>query len=59
MAAREGVGMLEVRVAFALTLVAQVIREESGWSEVEAWLPKNGGGFSPVVACRGRAEPNV
>ena len=36
MAAREGVGRLEVRAAFAPILVAQVIGEDYGLSEFEA-----------------------
>ena len=36
--------------------VAQVIGADSGFSEFEACLPENGGGFSPGVACRERAE---
>jgi hypothetical protein len=59
MAAREGVNMLEVGVAFAPILVAHVIGEDSRLSEFDACLPKNGGGFSPDVACRGRAEPDA
>ena len=48
MAAREGDGKLEVGVAFAPILVAQVIGEDSWLSEFEACLPKNGGGISPL-----------
>ncbi len=44
-------------VAFAPILVP-FLREDSGVSEVVAWLPKNYGGFSPV-GCRGRAEPDA
>jgi hypothetical protein len=51
MTAREGVGRLVVGVEFALNLVAQVIGEDSGFSEVEACLPNSGGGFSPGVPC--------
>ena len=58
-AAREGVGKLEVGVAFAPSLVTQVIGEDFGLSEFAACLPKNGGRFSPVAAFRGRAEPDA
>ena len=57
--ARECVSGLEVGVAFAPNLVDPVIREDSRLSEFEAWLPWNGEGFSPVVACRGRAKPDA
>ena len=59
MTAREGVGMLVVGVEFAPNLVAQVIGEDSRVGEVEACLPDSGGGFSPGVACRERAEPDA
>ena len=59
MSAREGVGKVEVWVDFDPTLVAHVIGEDSGFSEVEACLPDSGGGFSPGVACRERAEPDA
>ena len=51
--------MVVVGVEFAPNLVAQVIREDFGFSEVEACLPDSGGGFSPGVACRERAEPDA
>ena len=51
MTAREGVCMMVVGVELAPNLVAQVIGEDSGFSEVEACLPNSGGGFSPGVAC--------
>jgi len=59
MTAREGVGMLVVGVEFTPNLVAQVIGEDSGLSEFEAYLPENCGGVSPGVACRDRAEPDA
>ncbi len=60
MAAREGVGIVEVGVDFDPILVAQVSGEDSRLLEVEACLPKvNCGGISPLSACRGRAEPGV
>ena len=46
--------MVVVGVEIAPNLVAQVIREDSWFSEVEACLPDSGGGFSPGVACRER-----
>ncbi len=59
MTAREGVGRLVVGVNFAPNLVARVIGEDSGFGEVEDCLPDSGGGFSPGVACRERAEPDA
>ncbi len=60
MAAREGVGKVEVGVDFDPTLVAQVIEEDFGLLEVEACLPKvNCGGISPSSTCRGRTEPDA
>ena len=59
MAAREGVDRLVVGVEFAPNLVAHVIGEDSRFSEFEACLPDNGGGFLPGVACRERAEPDA
>ena len=59
MAAREGVGMLEVEVVFAPILVAKVLGEDSKLSECEACLPKNGKGFLPAISSRGRAEPDA
>ena len=59
MAAREGGGSLGVGVAFAPILVAHAIGEGSGFSEFDACLPENGKGFSPGVACRGRADPDA
>ena len=51
--------MVVVGVEFAPNLVAQVIRGESGFSEVETCLPDSGEGFSPFVACRGWAESDA
>jgi hypothetical protein len=59
MTAREDVGRLKVGVAFDPNLVARVIGENSRLSEFEACLPKNGWGFLPAAACRGRAEPDA
>jgi hypothetical protein len=59
MTAREGVGRLVVGVEFPPNLVTQIIGEDYGFSEFEACLPENGGGVSPGVACRERAELDV
>ena len=59
MTARGGVGRLIVGVESAPNLVAKVIGEDSEFSEFEAYLPDNGGGFSPGIACRERAEPDA
>ncbi len=58
MAARVGVGKIEVGVDFDPTLVAQTIGEDSRLLGVEACWPKvNYGEVSPSSTCRGRAEP--
>jgi len=59
MTARDGVGRLVVGVEFDPNLVAHVIGDEYGFSEVEACLSDSGGGFSPRVAWRERAEPDA
>ena len=51
--------MLVVWVEFTPNLVAQVIGEEYEFSKVEACLPDSGGGLSPGVAFRERAEPDA
>ena len=48
MAAREGVGSLEVGDAFARILVAHVVGEDSGLSEFEACLPIMVGDLHPL-----------
>jgi len=50
---------LVVGVEFTSNLVAKVIGEDSRFSEFEAYLPENGGGVSPGVACCERAEPDA